>query len=235
MLKVIPLMLLLSLVFNMSLFSMEQEIDGVMNIYECPFSYAKSDFFQKVVDYSIPLSIPIFEAFIEGKKTSIPSEILFEVFEFPITCLFIGRKNIESQEPIAVIINGKRYIFSAYRSHSVEMKNGVVIRQSKDIPFKDRYKSFIKKDTIKDYLAFMEELKKAAKVTKIREAQLNAVKSENKNKESYLNLLPTEIIALLEKNKYLQEPGWIRWGHLNPLLEYHEQVLKEIEQEKMVQ
>lgn len=65
---------------------------------------------------------------------------------------------------------------------------------------------------------------------KVNEKKQAIIKEENKNTTSYLSLLPQDLLPYFEK--FLDDDEIKTWPHLKPLRDYHEQALKELEQEK---
>jgi|GEM_PF-5608717 len=67
--------------------------------------------------------------------------------------------------------------------------------------------------------------------TKIAQCK-DAVKAAYKDKSSYISLLPRDILLHLENFLCNSTNACEKWGYLEPLFEYHEQVMREISRVK---
>jgi hypothetical protein len=238
-----------SIIFTLAMSAMEREqvIDNYLKV-RGPFYYwhLSSPWFEhikKSVIYPIPDCMPLFCHNISAADGHREMGI-----GTPISCLFMDRKNVESEEPATVVINCKSYKLKVFKGNDSD-------DSFKELTFLERYKMFIdpvtfkifyseadkfKNDIIKydavnerythgpkGYPAFMQGLAERKKSLLL----IKVIKETYKQKDSYLSLLPQEIFSLVyafvtenDKNK--------EWEHLFPLLEYHEQAMKELKEEK---
>jgi len=278
--KVLALLLLMS---GANSLSMEREkayedvvFDGFMKCDDFDFRYTNGkiikEHIQTKVEYKIPDCMPAFCILYKYKGEWEGRDWPRHFTYLPLSCLFINRKEANSQVIISAIVERKEHAFKLVKSLAEDDSNLLEHENNHFVFIDSQYKKFIKNPEqmnvraglckiksnelvdnriiqfcklkkrrikkgsgkaimhgSKGYLAFMKEL---SDEKKLLYELLVAVEKECKDKTSYFSLLPKDVIPLLKN--FMQDSKIIEWAHLDPLSKYHEQALKEIEQEKEI-